>query len=71
LTLSAKHPSRLNEPLCAPCACRHDLNLNGSFILQPLIAGIAGRMWIGGSSKVTRTAEGLLLPFGSGSPGLG
>jgi hypothetical protein len=47
----------------------------GFLSFAPASAGQIGRMWIGGSSKIARTAEVLLRVqaglFGSGSAGLG
>ena len=36
---------------------RNGLNPQGSFFLHPRTAGTSGRMWIGRSSKIARTAE--------------
>jgi hypothetical protein len=36
---------------------RNGLNPQGSFFLYPRTAGTSGRMWIGRSSKIARTAE--------------
>jgi hypothetical protein len=51
------------------------LNSLGSYPLHPHLREEIGRMWIGGSSKIARTAEVLLRVqaclFGSGSAGLG
>jgi hypothetical protein len=50
------------------------LEPRGFYSFEPAHAGTLGRMRIGGSSKIARTAEGKLCAnrlFGSGSAGLG
>jgi hypothetical protein len=50
------------------------LEPTGFVSFAPALCGKIGRMWIGGSSKIARTAEGQVCRnrlFGSGSAGLG
>jgi len=44
------------------CVSRHGVNPQGSFWFAPAAAGMSGWMCIGGSSKITRTAEDAARP---------